>query len=113
MYTVSELQEAIDDLNNKGAHTIQNVSKLASIYTVLDHITIDSGYSTEYKATNTVANTSNSNVIGNYGDTEFLRAIKGKNPEAVWALIDELMYTLYIVDDALYNSVIDRLHDIT
>lgn len=111
MYTVSELTEAIDDLTNNGAHTMQNVSKLSSLYTVLDHIDIGRGYSTEYKATNTVAETSNR--IGNYGDSEFYRSIAGKRTDAVLALMDELMYTLYIVDDALYNSVIDRLHDIT
>ena len=53
------------------------------------------------------------NVIGDYGDTEFLSAVKGKNPEAVWMLIDELMYTLKLVDDALYYSVMRRLDDLT
>ncbi len=114
MYTVSELEEAINDLNN-GAHTISNVSKLASVYTVLDHISIERGYPTEMRtATNSYDyKASSDNVIGDYGDTEFLRSIKGKKPEAVWMLIDELMYTLELVDDALYNSVMDRLDSIS
>ena len=115
MYTVSELQDAINDLNN-GAHTINNVAKLASVYTVLDHINMDRGYSSEYKPpvfTNGYdAGAYDDKVIGYYGDTEFLRSIKGKKPDAVWMLMDELMYTLELVNDALYNSVLDSLDSI-
>ena len=119
MYTVSELQEALEELNN-GAHTINNVAKLASVYTVLDHICIERGYPTDIiqpvdddysygydkKAVKDI-------VIGEYGNTEFLRAIKGKRPEAVWLLIDELMGTLELVDYALYNNVLNRLDSIS
>ena len=120
MYTESELKDAIDELKN-GSHTIQNVSKLAAVYTVLDHISIERGYPT--KTGNEATNygnyysndykADNSNVIGLYGNTEFLRMIKGKKPESVFLLMDELMATLQLVDDALYNCVINRLDDIT
>lgn len=119
MYTESELKEAIKELKN-GSHTIQNVSKLAAVYTVLDHIGIERGYPTETDRAidhnNNYSNdykADNSNVIGYYGDTEFLRMIKGKKTESVFMLMDELMATLQLVDDALYNCVINRLDDIT
>ena len=113
MYTESELTDALEQLK-KGNHSIQNVSKMASIYTVLDHIGIDRGYSTENKRP-IIANSydNKTDIMGLYGDTDFLTAISGKKTESVMILIDELMYTLKIVDDALYNSVMTRLYDIT
>ena len=117
MYTESELIDAIEELNN-GSHTISNVSKLASVYTVLDHIAIGRGYSTESKSNEITGYTPPVSVvakdmIGNYGDSEFLTLIKGKSPERVWALMDELMDTLSLVNISLYNSVLDRLDMMT
>ncbi len=118
MYTESELIDAIEELNN-GSHTISNVSKLASVYTVLDHIAIGRGYSTESKTDNIAeayrppVSVVKKDMIGNYGDSEFLTLIKGKKPESVWALMDELMDTLSLVNVSLYNSVLDRLDMMT
>lgn len=117
MYTESELIDAIEELKQAN-HSIQNVSKLASIYTVLDHIGIDRGYSMEYKQPMMASGYDNradnkADRIGRYGDSEFLKAVSGKRAEGVLLLVDELMYTLKIVDDALYNSVMCRLYDIT
>lgn len=113
MYTESELTEALDELK-KGNHSIQNVAKMASIYTVLDHIGIERGYSTEYKRPIITHSYDNkADTMGLYGDTDFLIAISGKKTESVINLMDELMYTLKVVDDALYNSVMNRLYDIT
>lgn len=42
-------------------------------------------------------------------DTEFARLIKGKNPDDVWSVIDELMTTLDAVHPRLYDAVIREL----
>ena len=104
MLTQSELTDAIDVLCN-GKHSIQNVEKLAAIYTVRDHLyqttdQIERGYS--------AANNDNEQV-GLYGQTEFLTAISRKNPVDAWLLMNELMQTLRAVNPRLYESVMRKI----
>ncbi len=44
-----------------------------------------------------------------YGDSDFLRAIEGKDPSAVWDIMDELMETLKAVKRRAYDSVMRKL----
>lgn len=106
MYTQSELQDAIDELQN-ASHTIQNCSKLASAYIVLDHISPSGGYSTESKPVQTVEKAVD--IVGDYGDSEFLGIIRGRNATDMWLLMDELMSTLSVLNPRLYDSVIDKI----
>lgn len=110
MFTKAELIDAINELE-EGKHSIQNCGKLAAIYTVLDHLypeeprqeyTLARGYSGESEE-------EKAEIISDYGDTEFLSAISGKNAESVWLLMDELMTTLMVVNPRLYDSVLRKI----
>jgi hypothetical protein len=110
MFTKAELIDAINELE-EGKHSIQNCGKLAAIYTVLDHLypeeprqeyTLARGYSGESEE-------EKAEIISNYGNTEFLSAISGRNAESVWLLMDELMTTLMVVNPRLYDSVMRKL----
>ena len=110
MFTKAELIDAINELE-EGKHSSQNCEKLAAIYTVLDHLypeepkqeyTLERGYSGESKE-------EKAEIISDYGDTEFLSAISGKNAENVWLLMDELMTTLMVVNPRLYESVMRKI----
>lgn len=46
------------------------------------------------------------------GDSEFMRAIKGKDSAAVWAVIDDLMDTLHVTMPRAYNGVMRRIKDL-
>ena len=46
------------------------------------------------------------------GDSEFIRAIKGKDSAAVWAVIDDLMDTLHVTMPRAYNGVMRRIKDL-
>lgn len=48
-------------------------------------------------------------TLGQYGDSEFLRTVAGKTPEAVWGVIDELMETLQVINARAYESVMRKL----
>ena len=100
MYTQAELQDAIDQLH-EGKHSIVNCEKLAAIYTVMDHLNPNNGYSFDSERAET--------TIGYYGDSEFLQAVQGKSEAETWRLIDELMDTLSIINPRLYDSVMRRL----
>lgn len=46
------------------------------------------------------------------GDSEFLRAIKGKDSAAVWSVIDDLMDTLHVTMPRAYNGVMRKIKDL-
>lgn len=46
------------------------------------------------------------------GDSEFMRAIKGKDSAAVWAVIDDLMDTLHVTMPRAYNGVMRKIKDL-
>lgn len=47
--------------------------------------------------------------LEDYGDSDFLRAISGKDPAEAWAVMDELMDTLRVVNERVYNSVMQKI----
>lgn len=48
-------------------------------------------------------------TVGEYGDSEFLLAVAGKDPGKAWAVVDELMDTLLMVNEKVYNSVMQKI----
>lgn len=48
-------------------------------------------------------------MVGSYGDSDFLRAIAEKNPSKIWPIVDELMDTLSVVNAKVYNSVMQKI----
>lgn len=77
-----------------------NCEKLAAIYTVMDHLN-PTGYSYDSEKVKP--------TVGYYGESEFMRAVQGKDEAEIWQLIDELMETLSVVNPRLYDSVMRRL----
>ena len=48
-------------------------------------------------------------VLGQYGDSEFLRAAAGKAPEKVLLVIDDLLDALQVVNRRAYDNVMRKL----
>lgn len=44
-----------------------------------------------------------------YGDSDFLQAVSGKDQAKAWAVMDELMDTLQIVNAKVYNGVMRKI----
>lgn len=47
--------------------------------------------------------------VGTYGDSDFLRAVSKVSQEKAWGIMDELMDSLKIVNERVYNSVMRKL----
>lgn len=45
------------------------------------------------------------------GDSEFARAINGRDQEEIWPVIDELMDTINVLQPRLYDAVMRKLQD--
>lgn len=98
MLSKRELDDAIRECENAPVN-YQNCDKLATFYTIHDHL-----YNTEPRAT-----AKEETVIGGYGDSDFLVAVEGQDAPEVWALMDELMTTLQAINPRLYDGVMRQL----
>lgn len=102
MVSEKDLLDAIEQCE-RDPITYQNIEKLANLYTVHDYLYGQRGYSYSPEPQQVEA------TIGVYGDSEFLRAIRGKKSTEAWAVMDELMEVLRLTNQRLYNGVIGKL----
>lgn len=101
MLTRKELEKAIYECE-KSPPTYQNCEKLATFYTLREYL-----YGAEPRR-----ETTTETIIDDHGASEFLTAIHGKQSEAVWAVIDELMSVLQGIMPKLYNGALKKIEDI-
>ena len=47
--------------------------------------------------------------LGLYGESDFLQAVAGKDPADVWAIMDEHMDSLRVVNPRVYSGVMRKL----
>lgn len=85
-------------------------AKLANLYTIRDRMDRQERqvpYEASYSAAPSTAEYPS--VVEDYGNSDFLRAIYGKNQGAAWAIMDDLMDTLHTVNPRVYDGVIRKL----
>jgi len=103
MLDVKELDVAITELENRPP-TFSSCSKLADLYAVRDHITGQAqGYAAYSRAS------MGADALERYGDSDFLRAVEGKNAGQIWRIMDELMDSLRVVNQRVYDSVMRKI----
>lgn len=83
-----------------------NYEKLAILYAIEDRHT--EGRQSEEQLYSAYS-TARAETLGDYGDSDFLHAIRGKDPTQAWAIMDELMDTLRVVNERVYNSVMRKI----
>lgn len=103
MFSKNELLDAIDELEMAPA-TFQNAEKLATFYTLYDHLYGQKPPESRILPAREV-------TIDRYGGSEFLQVIEGQKAEDAWATMDELMTTIKALQPKLYQATIDRLKD--
>lgn len=78
-----------------------NYEKLAILYAIQDHNAPVERPVPSYSAA--------PSPVGDYGDSDFLRAVQDKDPAEAWNIMDELMETLKVVNQRVYNSIMRKL----
>jgi hypothetical protein len=53
----------------------------------------------------------NGNTVQYSSESEFGQAVNGMDSQQAWAVIEELMATLYAIDKPLYRSVMRRFRE--
>lgn len=108
MITDKDLQEAIAKCLGKVDPFPDDAILLAACYTIQEH----NRYPEHSFASAETPIIDNGGVatIGNYGDSEFLSAVRGKDPAVVWPIINELMDTLSVVNPRVYDGVMRQIN---
>lgn len=108
MITERDLIEAITECLGKRDPDASTCIKLAAFYTIKNELFPD----TDPQQPERGYSFSNGPVDGQRialdSDTEFARAVDGKDPEEVWPVIDELMETIKAIYPRLYNAVLAK-----
>ena len=91
-----EVEKAILEHESKDT-SYANCERLAWLYIVRDHL-----MSAEMRSNGLFTPT---------GESEFIKAVAGKDGVAVWAVLDELMDTLKVINPRLYDGVMRKLDD--
>lgn len=94
MINPDKVNEEILMLERKDT-TYATCERLAWLYIVRDHITTQQAHQPT--------------PLDISGDSEFLQAVDGKDSAAAWAIIDELMSTLAVVNNRVYASVLTKM----
>lgn len=104
---LKEIEWAISDLEEQETSENRYIL-LAALHICRDHML---GYSQPgpARAAYSEAAATEVEVLGQYGDSEFLRAAAGKDPEKVLLVIDDLLDALQVVNRRAYDNVMRKL----
>lgn len=111
MITERALQEAIAECQGERNPDRNTCMMLAAFYTIQDHL-YPGRELPQYsfaEPPDKPIQYSGAESVGNYGSSDFLQAIQGKDPGEVWRIMDELMDTLKMVNERLYNSIMRKI----
>lgn len=105
MIDQTELQHWISRLEYEES-SWPNYEKLAALYTIQDHQERNAETAPVMPYSSAPAQ---AEVIADYGDSEFLQEARGKDVHDVLNIMDELMDTLRVVNERVYNSVMRKI----
>lgn len=117
MITREDLEAAIAEclgVRNPSANTC---IKLAAFYTIRNAMygenkSIESSYAEQPYLSMTSAEQDTSRQVVEYiSETDFAKAINGMDSEKAWAIIDELVATIYITNRQLYNALMRKIEE--
>lgn len=117
MITKDDLEAAIAEclgVRNPSANTC---IKLAAFYTIRnamfdDNKPIDNSYAEQpYLSMTSAEQDTPRQVVEYLSETDFAKAINGMDSEKAWAIIDELVATIYITNRQLYNALMRKIEE--
>ena len=110
MISEQELHEAIAECQGQRNPNANTCMKLASFYTILDHIkTVKDGENDQVKTENDYVGAYSFSPPTYDSGTEFSDRIRSMDTYDVLAVMDELMTTLSVVNPRLYDGVMRKL----
>lgn len=100
MITEREILDAIDDLLREPV-SITDCGKIASLMVVHDHLFGEPQQPREKEKA--------ADIIETDGSSDFLRAVNGRDADAVMTVMNELMDAVKVLQPRIYDEVMDRV----
>lgn len=105
MITKQDLEEAIAECQGQRNPDSSTCIKLAAFYVIRNEMfgskkEVEQGYSYAPPPTSNLATD---------GESEFLKAVNGKNVQGVLAIMNELMDTMQVLQPRIYDSVMRKV----
>lgn len=104
-----DVEERIAEIKGKRNQTESECMKLAAYIIIRDDFDKSTGGSYGDAAPAPVKPIAEA-VIGDYGDTEFLQIIAGRNPDDVWPIIAEAMESLKLMEPRFYAGILRKIN---
>ena len=113
-----DIQEAIAYCQGKIDPNREDAILLAACYILQDHLSQREpvgnsdqlpAYSFAPPPAETLQTTAAPEAVGEYGSSDFLQAVAGKDPAACWAVMDELMDDLSVINPRVYAGVMRKI----
>lgn len=108
LITEQELHEAIAECQGQRNPNANTCIKLASYYTILDHL-LEADKEIVTPRYSFASGDESKNTITYQSGSEFSDAVYGKDAEEIMSIVDELMDTLSVLNPPLYKSVMRRV----
>lgn len=107
MITEQQIIEAIAECQGERDPNANTCYKLAAYYIILNEMR----GKTPAPPLQTYSQDPPDSTVHFDSDSEFARAIQGMNSDKAWALVDELVATLWAVNKPLYNALMRQIKD--
>ena len=111
MITEQDLQEAIAECEGQRNPNANTCIKLAAFYTIKNQLygSAPEPEPLRYSLAPDPTTRISAGAVRYHGDSDFAKAIYGRNPDDMWAIMDELMTALQVVNPRLYDSVMRKI----
>lgn len=105
-----DLLSAIAECQGERNPNANTCIKLAAYYTIMNNLYGDGADNKEEQGYSfSPPPQQGSDIVGQYGDSDFLEKISGMYQEDAWQIMDELMDALMVVNPRLYDGVMRKL----
>ena len=111
MITEQDLLEAIAECQGERSPNANTCIKLSAFYILLDHLypKPTEAESIEPALTYSRASADDVGYITATGDSEFMQIVSGMRQDKAFAVLDDLMNTVAVINPRLYDGVIREL----
>lgn len=118
MITKQDLLESIAEcqgIRNPNANTCL---KLAAFYTILDHLEDEQNSDNQEsgnkksRSFSSVSFSAPEQSVSVEGASEFFQAVNGLPSQSAWAVMNELMATLQMIEPKLYHAVMRKIQEV-
>lgn len=111
MIREDELEQAIAECQGQRNPTANTCLKLASYYTIRDHMKRETQKAAEPHYSYDAPKRAIESKVGYLGESEFAEIIDGMDAGKAWSVMDELMDILATTHNRLYQGVLRKLQE--